>query len=45
VLKKVKVVCTQLACRWLSFVVVLALAAQLALGAWRVDSLASLAIV
>jgi divalent metal cation (Fe/Co/Zn/Cd) transporter len=32
-------------CGWLSFVVVLGLAAQLALGAWWVDSLASLAIV
>jgi divalent metal cation (Fe/Co/Zn/Cd) transporter len=32
-------------CGWLSFVVVLGLAAQLALGAWWVDSVASLAIV
>lgn len=32
-------------CGWLSLVVVLGLAAQLALGAWWVDSLASLAIV
>ena len=32
-------------CGWLSFVVVLGLGAQLALGAWWVDSLASLAIV
>jgi divalent metal cation (Fe/Co/Zn/Cd) transporter len=32
-------------CGWLSFVVVLGLAAQLALAAWWVDSLASLAIV
>ena len=32
-------------CGWLSFVVVVGLAAQLALGAWWVDSLASLAIV
>jgi divalent metal cation (Fe/Co/Zn/Cd) transporter len=32
-------------CGWLSFVVVLGLVAQLALGAWWVDSLASLAIV
>ena len=32
-------------CGWLSFVVVLGLAAQLALGAWWIDSLASLAIV
>jgi len=32
-------------CGWLSFVVVLGLAAQLALGAWWVDSLASLSIV
>jgi len=30
---------------WLSFVVLFGLAAQLALGAWWVDSLASLAIV
>jgi divalent metal cation (Fe/Co/Zn/Cd) transporter len=34
-----------IACGWLSFVVVLGLAAQLALGTWWVDSLASLAIV
>jgi divalent metal cation (Fe/Co/Zn/Cd) transporter len=34
-----------ISCGWLSFVVVLGLAAQLALGAWWVDSLASLAIV
>ena len=34
-----------IACGWLSFVVVLGLVAQLALGAWWVDSLASLAIV
>ena len=32
-------------CGWLSFVVLLGLGAQLALGAWWVDSLASLAIV
>lgn len=32
-------------CGWLSFVVVLGLAAQLALGAWWVDSVASLAVV
>ncbi|HTP32141.1 MAG TPA: cation transporter [Candidatus Acidoferrales bacterium] len=32
-------------CGWLSFVVVLGLVAQLVLGAWWVDSLASLAIV
>ncbi|HEX5228114.1 MAG TPA: cation transporter [Bryobacteraceae bacterium] len=32
-------------CGWLSFVVVLGLAAQLVLGAWWVDPLASLAIV
>ena len=32
-------------CGWLSFVVVLGLGAQLAFGAWWVDSLASLAIV
>ncbi len=32
-------------CGWLSFVVVLGLVAQLALGAWWIDSLASLAIV
>jgi len=32
-------------CGWLSFVVVLGLAAQLVLGAWWVDSLASLAII
>ena len=32
-------------CGWLSFVVVLGLAAQLILGTWWVDSLASLAIV
>jgi divalent metal cation (Fe/Co/Zn/Cd) transporter len=32
-------------CGWLSFVVVLGLAAQLVLAAWWVDSLASLAIV
>jgi divalent metal cation (Fe/Co/Zn/Cd) transporter len=32
-------------CGWLSFVVVLGLATQLALGAWWIDSLASLAIV
>lgn len=32
-------------CGWLSFVVVIGLAAQLALGAWWVDSAASLAVV
>lgn len=32
-------------CGWLSFVVVLGLVAQLVLGAWWVDSLASLAVV
>ena len=32
-------------CGWLSFVVVIGLLAQLALGAWWVDSVASLAIV
>ena len=32
-------------CGWLSFVVVIGLVAQLALGAWWVDSVASLAIV
>ena len=32
-------------CGWLSFVVVIGLGAQLALGAWWVDSVASLAIV
>jgi divalent metal cation (Fe/Co/Zn/Cd) transporter len=32
-------------CGWLSFVVVIGLLAQLALGAWWVDSIASLAIV
>ena len=32
-------------CGWLSFVVVVGLAAQLVLGAWWVDSIASLAIV
>lgn len=32
-------------CGWLSFVVVVGLVAQLALGAWWVDSIASLAIV
>ncbi len=32
-------------CGWLSFVVVLGLVAQLAVGAWWVDSLASLASV
>jgi divalent metal cation (Fe/Co/Zn/Cd) transporter len=34
-----------IACGWLSFVVVLGLATQLALGAWWVDSVAALAIV
>ena len=34
-----------IACGWLSFVVVAGLVAQLALGAWWVDSVASLAIV
>ena len=34
-----------IACGWLSFVVVLGLVAQLVLGAWWVDPLASLAIV
>lgn len=33
------------ACGWLSFVVVIGIIAQLALGAWWVDSVASLAIV
>jgi divalent metal cation (Fe/Co/Zn/Cd) transporter len=32
-------------CGWLSFVVVIGLVAQLALGAWWVDSVASLAII
>jgi divalent metal cation (Fe/Co/Zn/Cd) transporter len=34
-----------LACGWLSFVVVVGLAAQLVIGAWWVDSITSLAIV
>ena len=34
-----------IACGWLSFVVVVGLAAQLAFGAWWIDSVASLAIV
>jgi divalent metal cation (Fe/Co/Zn/Cd) transporter len=33
------------ACGWLSVVVVLGLGAQLALGAWWIDAVASLAIV
>ena len=33
------------ACGWLSFVVVLGLLTQLAIGAWWVDSLTSLAIL
>jgi divalent metal cation (Fe/Co/Zn/Cd) transporter len=34
-----------IACGWLSFVVVIGLGAQLALGAWWVDSVTSLAII
>ena len=33
------------ACGWLSFVVVLGLLAQLAIGAWWIDSVTSLAIL
>jgi len=34
-----------LACLWLSFVVVIGLVAQLAVGAWWIDAMTSLALV